>query len=120
MLPRFDCVLLRWQTKRVPPHWMQDIEALHPFVARDDVRGCVTFRMTYVQSSPAWVWKHVEYVEFFLRRIEIFFTGIWRVENIAFVPNGLPFRLDLMERIWFTAVASHTGKSRNHKARERN
>jgi hypothetical protein len=29
------------------------------------------------------------------------------VKKLALVPDGLPFRLDLVEWIWFTAVATH-------------
>jgi hypothetical protein len=63
--------------------------------------------MTNVQPSPARVRKHIEHIEFRLRRIETFLAGIGRVKKLALVPNGLPFRLDLVERIWFTAVATH-------------
>src|SRR5439155_16747344 len=37
MLTGFDRVLLRRQTEGVPAHWVQDVEATHAFIARDDV-----------------------------------------------------------------------------------
>src|SRR6266508_5186616 len=102
MLTGFDRVLLRGQTKGVPAHWMQNAEAAQAFIARYDVGGSVAFRMTNVQPRPARVRKHIEHVEFWLRRIETFLAGVGRVKKPALVPGGLPFRLDLVERIWFT------------------
>jgi hypothetical protein len=29
------------------------------------------------------------------------------VKKLTLVPDGLPFRLDLVKRIWFAAVATH-------------
>src|SRR5882762_3818122 len=109
MLPGFDRVLLCGQTKRVPAHRVQDGEAAQTFIARNDVGGGVAFRMTNVQPGPARVRKHVEHVEFWPGRIETLLTGIRRVKKLALVPDGLPFRLDLVEWIWFTAVATHFG-----------
>src|SRR5512132_1812897 len=105
MLPSFDRVLLRWQTKRVPAHRVQDVEAAQAFIASNDVGGGVPFRVSNVQPGPARVREHVEHVEFRFRRIETLLAGVRRVKKLALVPDGLPFRLDLVERIWFTAVA---------------
>ena len=33
--------LLSWQTKGIKSNGMQNIEALHPFVSRNDICGCV-------------------------------------------------------------------------------
>src|SRR5262245_11862342 len=107
MLTRFDCVLLRGQTKSIPAHWMQDVEPAQTLITRDDVSCRVAFGMTNMQARSARVRKHVEHIELWLRTIEILFSRIWRVKELALVPNGLPFRLDLVERIWFTAVATH-------------
>src|ERR1044071_5661340 len=107
MLASFDCILLGGQTEGVPAHWVQDVETAQAFVTRNDVSGGVAFRMTNMQSGPARVRKHIEHIEFWLRRIEIFFAGIWRVKTLLLVPNSLPFRLDLVEGIWFTTVATH-------------
>jgi hypothetical protein len=86
---------------------MQDIETAQAFIPRNDIGGGVPFRMTNVQPGPAWVRKHIEHVEFWLRRIETLLAGIGRMKKLAFVPDGLPFRFDLVERIWFTSVATH-------------
>ena len=107
MLTRFDRVLFCGQTERVPTHWVQHVEATHPFIARDDVGSGVAFRMTNVQPRPARVGKHIEHVEFWLRRIETFLAGIGRVKKLAVVPDGLPLRLDLIEWIRFAALAAH-------------
>src|SRR4029077_17382310 len=107
MLPSFDRVLLSGQAKRVPAHRVQDVEAAQPFIASNDVGRGVTFRVTNVKTGPARVRKHIEHVEFWLRRIEPLLTGVGRVKKLALVPDGLPFRFDLVERIWFTAVATH-------------
>src|SRR5262245_58261707 len=107
MLTGFDRVLFRGQAERIPAHRMQNVESTHAFVTRDDVSCRVAFRMTNVQPSPARVRKHVEHIEFWLRLIETFFVWIGCVKKLSLVPNGLPFRLDLIERIWFTAVATH-------------
>src|SRR5207247_6088707 len=64
MLPALNCVLLRWQTECVPTHWMQDIEPAHAFVTRDDISCGITFRMSDVEASSAWVGEHVEDVKF--------------------------------------------------------
>ncbi len=78
--PDLDRVLLRRQTECVPAHRMQNVEAAHAFVARDDVSGGVTFGMSDVQTRAARIRKHVEDVKFRLRRIEIFLARIGRVK----------------------------------------
>src|SRR5262245_29590958 len=107
MLTAFDRVLLRWQTKRVPAHGMQDIETAQALVARYNVSRRVAFGVTNVQPRPARVRKHIEHVEFWLRKIETLLAWVKRVKKLALLPNGLPFPLDLVERIWFTTVATH-------------
>src|SRR5262249_32318019 len=79
----------------------------HPLVTRDDVRCGVAFRMPNMQPSATRVRKHIEHVEFRLCSIKTFFAGIGSVEKLPLIPDGLPLRLNLIERIWFTAVASH-------------
>src|SRR6516165_3657643 len=107
MLTGFDRVLLRRQAKGVPTHRVQHSEAAHPLVTRGDVCGGVAFRMTNMQTGPAGVRKHVEHVKFWLFRIETVLAGIGRVEKLPLIPDGLPFRLDLVEGIWFTPIATH-------------
>src|SRR4029077_20926535 len=107
MLTGLDRVLLSGQAKRVPAHRVQDVEAVQAFIASNDVGGGAAFRMTNVQRGPARVRKHIEHVEFWLCRIETLLTGVGRVKKLALVPDGLPFRLDLIEGICFTPVATH-------------
>src|SRR5258705_2166528 len=85
MLTGFDRVLLRGQTEGVPAHGVQDAEAAQTFIARNDVGGGVAFRMTNVQPGPARVRKHIEHVEFRLRRIETLLAGVRRVKKLALV-----------------------------------
>src|ERR1017187_4863875 len=97
MLPCLNRVLFRRQAERIPAHRMKNIEAAHPLITRHDVGGGVTLRMADVQTGPAWIRKHVEYVELRFGRIEIFLAWVERVKKLAFVPDGLPLRLDLIE-----------------------
>src|SRR5438067_9679571 len=105
MLPRFDGVLLRRQTECIPAHWMQHVEPAHPFVARDDVGGGVTFRMSHLQAGAARIRKHVEDVIFRFRRIETFLARIGRMKQLLLVPEALPFGFEPIEWIWFAARA---------------
>ena len=105
MLAGLDRVLLRGQTERIPAHRMQHVEAAHAFVARQDVGGGVTFRMSDVQPGAARIREHVEDVEFRFRRIEVFLARIGRVKQLPLIPKALPFGLEPIEGIWFAARA---------------
>ena len=121
MLAGLDRVLLRRQAERVPAHRMQHVEAAHPLVARDDVRRGVALRMSDVQPGAARVRKHVEHVKLRLRRIEAGLAGIRRVKAGVLVPETLPLRLDLIERIGFAALAAHEKReSQSQLSNERN
>src|SRR5436190_21772106 len=119
MLAGLDCVLLSGKAECVPPHRMKDVESAQASVARNDVRRCVTFRMSDMQSGPTRIRKHVQDVELGLGWIEILFSGIRRMERTVLFPSGLPLRLDLVERIRFTAFA-HGERIRNTGNQERN
>src|SRR6202171_2699798 len=110
MLAGFDRVLFRWKSKRVPAHRMQDVETPHPFVARRDVGGRITFRMSDMQPRAAWVWKHIEHVELRFGWIKILLTRIGRVKNLPLIPDRLPFGLDLIKGIRFAAFAHEISK----------
>src|ERR1700730_16094499 len=107
MLPCLDRVLLSGQSERVPAHRMQDIEPAHPFVTRDDVGRGVTFRMSDVQTGAARIREHIEHVKLRFLWIETLLFGIERVKDLALIPDFLPLRLDLVERIRFAALAAH-------------
>ena len=64
MLAGLDGVLLGGQAERIPAHRMQHVETLRAFVARENIRGGVTFRMPDVQARAARIRKHVENVKF--------------------------------------------------------
>ena len=119
MLAGFDRVLLSWQTECIPAHRMQHVEAAHPLVARDDVRGGVTFGMTDVQPGAARVGKHVQHIELLFARIEIRFSWIRCMEDPALIPNALPLGLEEIERIGFASLA-HPRRIRNTGIQERN
>ena len=71
---------------------MQDIEALHAFVPRDDIAGRVAFGMPHVQALPARVRKHVQNVVLRFRGI-----AVKRLEGAILFPDTLPLLLDLRE-----------------------
>ena len=83
---------------------MQDVESTHALVTRDDIRRCVTLRMTDVQACAARVGKHVENIKFRLRGIETFLTGIGRVKEPSLFPDGLPLWFELVEWVRFAAL----------------
>src|SRR6476619_4325799 len=83
---------------------MENVEALEPLVARDDIGRSIALGMAHVQALAARVGEHVENVEFRFGRIEIFFAGIWRVKSAGLVPDRLPLRLEAVEWIWFAAL----------------
>src|SRR6266404_1042647 len=107
MLATLDRVLFGWQTERVPAHRMQGVESAHSFVTRDDVGRSVALGMSDMQTRAARIWKHIEHIELGFFRIEILLARTRRVKNLALVPNFLPLRLDLVERIRFAAFAAH-------------
>src|SRR3712207_745717 len=84
---------------------MQDVEAAHALVARDDVRRRVTLRVPDMQSGAARVGEHVQDVELWLRRIEARLAGVGRVKGALLIPDRLPLRLDDIEGIRLAALA---------------
>jgi hypothetical protein len=63
--------------------------------------------MAHMQPLPGGIRKHVEHIEFRLGCVEIFLARIRRVKNLALIPDRLPLGLNLVERIWFAALAAH-------------
>ena len=63
-----DGVLLGGQAVGVPAHRVQDVEAVHPLEAGQDVGGGVPFGVADVQPGPAGVGEHVEDVVLRLAR----------------------------------------------------
>ena len=119
MLAGFDCILLGRQTECIPAHRMQHVEAVHSLVARNDVSGGVTFGMTDMQASSARIGKHVQDIELLFARIEIRFSWIRRVKDLALFPNALPLGFKEIERIGFASLA-HPRTIRNTGIQERN
>ena len=83
-----DGVVLGRQPERVPPHRVEDPEALHPLPAGDDVGGGVALAVADVQPGAGRVGEHVQRVELRLRRI-----GGGLVQA-GLAPAGLPFGFD--------------------------
>src|ERR1700752_184749 len=105
MLSGLDGKLFRRQSKRVPAHGMQDIEAAHPLVSRQNIGCRIAFRMSHVKSLATGIRKHVQHVELRLRRIEPRFTGVGYSESLLFRPDALPLRLEIGEWILFSSLA---------------
>ena len=85
---RLDGVLLGGQTKRIPTDRVQDVEALHAFVARNDVGRRVALGVPDVQARARRIRKHVEDVVFRFRR------PIDSPKTLVFLPILLPFGFD--------------------------
>ena len=86
--PRLDCVLLSRQPEGVPPHRVQDVEALHALVAAEDVRRRVALRVPDVKPRARRVGEHVETVELLALAVRV------GLERLVFEPVLLPLLLD--------------------------
>ena len=98
---------------------MKNVETVQTLVARDDIGGGVTFRMSDVQTRAARVGEHVEDIELRFGGIEVRFAGVRRMKGARFVPDGLPLRLEAIERIRFAALV-HAERIRNTGNQEGN
>ena len=96
-------VLLGGQAERVPAHRVEDVEAAHPLVAREDVGGGVAFRMADVQARPARIREHVEDVKLGTgdRRRRTGGRPVVGAEGFVRLPVALPLRLNEVERVLF-------------------
>ena len=99
MLVVLDRELLRGQSESVPPHRMEDVVALHPLHAADDIRRRVAFGVADVKALPRGIREHVQSVVFGLGKI----MGV-AVEGRMVIPIFPPFRLNLF------VVVVHTGQ----------
>ena len=123
VLAGLDGVLLGGQAKGVPTHRMQHVEAERAFVSRQNIRCCVTFRMSDVQARAARIGKHVEDVKFpwQLRRSRLaeeivalrkrmlrrdFIAGIPRAKCLLLIPKFPPFGFNQIKRI-LSATTGH-------------
>ena len=87
-------VLFCGQTKRVPPHWVQDIKSLHALGARGNVRADISNWMPHMQASARWIWKHVKHIKFWFRCVKARVARIARDERTARLPPCLPLALN--------------------------
>src|SRR3954454_10954156 len=111
MLAGFDGVLLGRQSERVPTHRVQDIETAQPLIARNNVSGGVTLGMPDVETSTTRIRKHIQHIILRLGGIEVWLSRIRRLETLLVFPDSLPFRFDLIKRIWFASLAHEQGPS---------
>ena len=88
---------------------MENVPAAQPLVARNDICRGVAFRMPDVQTRAARVGEHVEDVVFRLGWVKARFARIGCAKSPVFLPDGLPFRFEDVEGVWFTAFA-HAGR----------
>ena len=112
VLAGLDRILLSGQSERVIAHRVQDIEAVHPLVAADNVGGGVTFRVPYVEARAAGVGEHVEHVEFRLRGVEIRVARAGGAEGFFGLPALLPLGFEIAEWEWFAGVGHGRERAR--------
>ena len=77
---------------------------VHLFVPTQNIRGGVSFWVSYVKSRSGWVGEHIEDEVLRLGRIKSFITWVGCVEGFVFVPMLLPLGLKIGEGEWFTLV----------------
>src|SRR5207245_6596884 len=75
MLAGFDGVLLRGKAERIPTHRMKHVISQRPPIARQHIRGGVTFRMTNMKPRPTRIWKHIQDVVFGLQLFSLSHCG---------------------------------------------
>ena len=85
---RLDGVLLGREAEGVPPHRVQDVEALHALVAAEDVRRRIALRVADVESGAGRIGEHVEAVELLAPAVRV------RLEGLVLEPELLPLLLD--------------------------
>ena len=99
-LPRVDTglfsVLLGGEAESVPPHRVEDRETVHPLIARDDIRGGVSFRVTDMKAVSARVREHIQNICLLSIDHTLPLLGeTGRGEGLMFFPVFLPERFNL-------------------------
>ena len=87
MDPVFDGRVFRRHAERVPADRMQDVKALHTFIARHDIADGVVAYMPHMDFSRR-VGKHLQQVVFLFRRVFSYLEGFF------LFPFFLPFLFD--------------------------
>ena len=82
--------IFRRQAKRIPPHGMEHVVAVHPHVAGQRIADGVVAHMPHVQRARG-IGKHFENVIFLLSR-----AGLGGVERRILPPALEPLRLDTL------------------------
>src|SRR5271166_3103027 len=129
MLAGLDRVLLGGQTKGVPAHGMEHVQAPRALVAGQHVGGGVALGMAHMKANTGRVGKHVENVEFW----QVLGRSIWvatregmigrngfpripRAKSLLRLPMALPLGFDQMIRI-LPASRCHNPASVSKKCR---
>ena len=91
----FYRVIFRWQTKRVKPHRIQNIQSLHTLFACNDVQGRVRAGMPDMEACAGRVRKFHQSIKFLFFRVDIYFVCF------LIFPDFLPFALNCFKIIAF-------------------
>ena len=83
-----DGVLFGRQTKCVVTHRVQNVEPFEAFVPSINVGSNVPEWVSYVQSGPRRVWKHVQYIKLGAIALVAYFV------NFVLIPVGSPLFLN--------------------------
>ena len=97
-------VLLRRQAEGVITHGVQNVVALHPLHAGDDIRRRVALGMTRVQADAGGIREHIQHIVFGLG--EIPHVG---VEGIMLLPVLVPLGLNFCVIVIHAEHTSQTG-----------
>ena len=97
VLAGFDGVLFGGESEGVPAHGVEDVEAVHAFVAADDVGGGVALGVADVETGAGGVGEHVEDVVLGLGGVEVGIAWSGGAEGFVFEPMLLPFGFELVE-----------------------
>src|ERR1700687_5845333 len=96
-----DRGILGRQPEGIPPHRVEDVEALRPAVAGDEIAHRVITDMPDMELARR-VWEHFKNIIFRPRRV------LTRLETPALAPLALPFRLGF-PKIVTRHARSHSG-----------
>ena len=96
----FDGIVLRWESECVKSDREQDIVALHPSLAADDLQTGVRLDVTDVHTGTARVRKFDESVKFRLGVI------LARLKDLRFRPFVLPFFLNFVKFVFHDSSLS--------------
>lgn len=90
----FDGRILRWQSKRVPPHRVKDVIASHPEVPGDHISDGVVSKVSHMDSARG--------IRIHLKAVVLWLPGILRdPESVPLLPDPLPLGFYRLKIVWF-------------------